>query len=102
MALDIQEYAYHPSRPLDIAMKVINKQDCDCDEGCYYCMITLRLKVTNREGIPGSFMHVTSNMLDVTPSPGGVSLGFWALTLCLIRQERKTDSCSPPRRTPTV
>jgi hypothetical protein len=55
------------------ALDRTDSQDCDCDEGCYYCMVTLRLKVTNREGIPGSFLHVTSNMLEVVPSPGGVS-----------------------------
>ncbi|ORY35361.1 DNA-directed RNA polymerase [Naematelia encephala] len=46
-------------------------RDCECDEGCYYCMVTLRLKVSNLNGISGQFMSVTSDMLEVIPSPGG-------------------------------
>ncbi|ODN79041.1 hypothetical protein L202_04544 [Cryptococcus amylolentus CBS 6039] len=43
-------------------------RDCDCDEGCYYCMVTLKLKVAfNGDG----FMKITSDMLEVIPSPGG-------------------------------
>ena len=51
-----------------------DKQDCDCDEGCYFCMVTLRLKVSavNREY--GQPMAVTSDMLEIVPSPNTVSL----------------------------
>ena len=49
-------------------------QDCDCDEGCYYCMVMLRLKVSNPNGERGKFMAVTSNMLEVILSPRTVSL----------------------------
>ncbi|KAK4683563.1 DNA-directed RNA polymerase II subunit RPB3, partial [Tremellales sp. Uapishka_1] len=44
-------------------------RDCDCDEGCYYCMVTLKLKVAYRQGTSGAFMSVTSDMLEVHPSP---------------------------------
>ena len=50
-----------------------DKQDCECDEGCYYCMVTLKLKVSYMNGEPGNFMSVTSDMLEVIPSPNGVS-----------------------------
>lgn len=46
-------------------------RDCECDEGCFYCMITLKLKVSYMHGERGKFMAVTSNMLEVVPSPGG-------------------------------
>ncbi|WVO22873.1 uncharacterized protein IAS62_004216 [Cryptococcus decagattii] len=46
-------------------------RDCDCDEGCYYCMVTLRLKVTFSGNDGEQFMRVTSDMLEVVPSPGG-------------------------------
>lgn len=36
-------------------------------------MITLRLKVSYVNGEAGKFMSVTSDMLEVVPSPGGVS-----------------------------
>lgn len=37
-------------------------------------MIQLRLKVSYVNGIQGKFLSVTSDMLEVIPSPGGVSL----------------------------
>lgn len=37
-------------------------------------MITLKLKVSYVNGQQGQFMSVTSDMLEVVPSPGGVSL----------------------------
>ncbi|EIW67427.1 hypothetical protein TREMEDRAFT_45370 [Tremella mesenterica DSM 1558] len=45
--------------------------DCDCDEGCYYCTVTLRLKVSYTHGERGKFMPITSNMLEVVPNPYG-------------------------------
>lgn len=48
-------------------------QDCECDEGCYYCMIQLRLRVSNKHGQRGAPMAVTSDMLEVVPSPNDVS-----------------------------
>lgn len=54
-------------------MSLTVRQDCDCDEGCYYCMIMLRLKVSHSGTGSDKFMNVTSNMLEVIPSPGGVS-----------------------------
>jgi len=36
-------------------------------------MITLKLKVSYLHGAQGQFMSVTSDMLEVVPSPGGVS-----------------------------
>jgi DNA-directed RNA polymerase II subunit RPB3 len=50
-----------------------NEQDCDCDEGCYYCMVKLRLSVSNRHGQKGTPLAVTSDMLEVVPSPNDVS-----------------------------
>ncbi|KAL1408790.1 RNA polymerase II subunit 3 [Vanrija albida] len=44
-------------------------RDCDCDEGCYYCMVTLRLKVSAANREYGQHMVVTSDMLEVIPSP---------------------------------
>lgn len=57
----------------DVGKGLRYTRDCDCDEGCYYCMVTLRLKVSavNREY--GSPMAVTSDMLEVIPSPNTVS-----------------------------
>lgn len=49
-------------------------QDCECDEGCYYCMVTLRLKVSNPNPEQGKFMSVTSDMLEIVPSANGVSI----------------------------
>ncbi|WVQ99829.1 hypothetical protein IAU59_006972 [Kwoniella sp. CBS 9459] len=46
-------------------------RDCDCDEGCYYCMVTLKLKVAFRGAEGEKFMRVTSDMLEIVPSPGG-------------------------------
>ncbi|WVQ81702.1 hypothetical protein IAT38_003827 [Cryptococcus sp. DSM 104549] len=46
-------------------------RDCDCDEGCYYCMVTLKLKVSFSGADGEKFMRVTSDMLEVVPSPGG-------------------------------
>ncbi|KAI9637229.1 DNA-directed RNA polymerase [Dioszegia hungarica] len=46
-------------------------RDCTCDEGCYYCMILLRLKVSNVQGEGNKPVQVTTAMLDVIPSPGG-------------------------------
>lgn len=46
-------------------------QDCDCDEGCHFCMIQLRLKVVCSGD---NTMNVTSDMLEVIPSPRAVSL----------------------------
>ncbi|CAD6576139.1 MAG: 45 kDa subunit of RNA polymerase II [Tremellales sp. Tagirdzhanova-0007] len=46
-------------------------RDCECDEGCHYCMITLKLKVSYPNGQKGVFMSVTSDMLEVVPSAGG-------------------------------
>lgn len=51
-----------------------SRQDCECDEGCYYCMIMLRLKVSHSGTGSDKYMNVTSNMLEVIPSPGGVSI----------------------------
>lgn len=48
-------------------------QDCDCDEGCYYCMVTLQLKVSAEHREFGAPMAVTSDMLEVIPSPNTVS-----------------------------
>jgi DNA-directed RNA polymerase II subunit RPB3 len=48
-------------------------QDCECDEGCYFCMIQLRLRVSNKHGQKGSPLAVTSDMLEVIPSPNDVS-----------------------------
>ena len=47
-------------------------QDCDCDEGCYYCMVQLRLKV-KFSGAERKSFNVTSDMLEVIPSPRTVS-----------------------------
>ncbi|TXT10600.1 hypothetical protein VHUM_02105 [Vanrija humicola] len=44
-------------------------RDCDCDEGCYYCMVTLRLKVSAANREYGAHMTVSSDMLEVIPSP---------------------------------
>ncbi|BEI95480.1 hypothetical protein CcaverHIS631_0104290 [Cutaneotrichosporon cavernicola] len=44
-------------------------RDCDCDEGCYYCMVTLRLKVSAANLARGNFMAITSDMLEIIPSP---------------------------------
>ncbi|KAL7423511.1 RNA polymerase II subunit 3 [Cryptotrichosporon argae] len=46
-------------------------RDCDCDEGCFYCMITIRLRVSYTGAAPGQFLSVTSDMLEVVQSPGG-------------------------------
>ncbi|WRT68207.1 uncharacterized protein IL334_005182 [Kwoniella shivajii] len=46
-------------------------RDCECDEGCYYCMVTLKLKVTFRGANGEKFMKVTSDMLEIVPSAGG-------------------------------
>ncbi|WVO14649.1 hypothetical protein L204_102286 [Cryptococcus depauperatus] len=46
-------------------------KDCDCDEGCYYCMVMLKLKVTFTGAEGEQFMKVTSDMLEIIPSPGG-------------------------------
>ncbi|ORX38686.1 DNA-directed RNA polymerase [Kockovaella imperatae] len=43
-------------------------RDCDCDEGCYYCMVQLRLKVAF-SGTDRKSLNVTSDMLEVIPSP---------------------------------
>ncbi|GFZ49328.1 DNA-directed RNA polymerase II subunit RPB3 [Saitozyma sp. JCM 24511] len=56
-----------------ISRNVINglryTRDCSCDEGCYYCMVTLKLKVSNHAGgSGGNFMSVTSDMLEIIPS----------------------------------
>ena len=64
-------------------------QDCDCDEGCYYCMIILKLKVSYLNGQQGQFMSVTSDMLEVVPSPGGVSF-------CFPGSHRQRPCCSSP------
>jgi hypothetical protein len=39
-------------------------------------MIILKLKVSYLHGEQGQFMSVTSDMLEVVPSPGGVSYPF--------------------------
>ncbi|KAK8854935.1 hypothetical protein IAR55_003674 [Kwoniella newhampshirensis] len=46
-------------------------RDCDCDEGCYYCMVTLKLKVAFSGAEGEKFMRVTSDMLEIVPSPRG-------------------------------
>ncbi|WVW85832.1 hypothetical protein I302_107870 [Kwoniella bestiolae CBS 10118] len=46
-------------------------RDCECDEGCYYCMVTLKLKVSFRGADGEKFMRVTSDMLEVVPSSNG-------------------------------
>lgn len=56
-------------------------RDCDCDEGCYYCMVTLRLKVTFSGNDGEQFMRVTSDMLEVVPSPGGVRFSSFSFTI---------------------
>jgi hypothetical protein len=45
-------------------------------------MITLKLKVSYVNGESGKFMSVTSDMLEIVPSAGGVSraLSAWMLT----------------------
>nr|XP_018261253.1 DNA-directed RNA polymerase II subunit RPB3 [Kwoniella dejecticola CBS 10117]OBR83411.1 DNA-directed RNA polymerase II subunit RPB3 [Kwoniella dejecticola CBS 10117] len=43
-------------------------RDCECDEGCYYCMVTLKLKVTFRGADGEKFMRVTSDMLEISPN----------------------------------
>jgi DNA-directed RNA polymerase II subunit RPB3 len=48
-------------------------RDCDCDEGCYYCMVTLRLKVSAANSGYRQYMAVTSDMLEIIPSPNTVS-----------------------------
>ena len=53
-----------------------DQQDCECDEGCYYCMVILKLKASYFNGQQGQFMSVTSDMLEIVPSPGGVSRLF--------------------------
>ena len=52
-----------------VSLPVLTIKDCDCEEGCYYCMITLRLKVSNPNGEKHKAFAVTSNMLEVVPSP---------------------------------
>jgi hypothetical protein len=64
-------------------------QDCECDEGCYFCMIQLRLRVSNKHGQKGSPLAVTSDMLEVIPSPNDVSL---LLPFHLIMLLQETDS----------
>lgn len=59
-------------------------RDCDCDEGCYYCMVTLRLKVTFSGNDGEQFMRVTSDMLEVVPSPGGVR--FFSCSSPIVRR----------------
>ena len=55
-----------------LARSFANVQDCECDEGCYYCMVQLRLQVSNKHGQKGSPLAVTSDMLEVIPSPNDV------------------------------
>jgi len=65
-----------PERTVDRKERGADEQDCECDEGCYYCMVILKLKASYFNGQQGQFMSVTSDMLEIVPSPGGVSRLF--------------------------
>lgn len=77
-------------------------RDCDCDEGCYYCMVTLRLKVAFSGNDGEQFMRVTSDMLEVVPSPGGVCFSSFLSLSCGVAHTSYfplillTSSSAPP------